>query len=654
MIRFLQQDSRFVKIIFISLISIVAVLMVITLVPGIFQDDATGTTNFAVVHSDGMFGRFLGSSTDVPVAQVQQVAQRMQQQNHYPDFVLPFLMQRAGQALVQRAMLVEEAGRLGLSVSDTDVRNELLHGPFAAVLFPGGKFIGEERYEDFVQNNFNLSRADFEKQLKEEILINRLEALITGGITVSNQAVRDAYLTQATKVKFQYAVLSDDTLRKQITPSDAELKQFFDKNAARYAKAIPETRNVQYVAFTMNQVPGGPPVVTDADVQRYYNQHQKEFMVPEEVRVRHILIAVPQKADAKTVAAAKTKAEGILDQLKHGANFAELAKKYSDDPGSKAQGGELGYIQHGATVPAFDQAAFSLQPGQLSGLVRTQFGFHILQGEGKRAAHVKTVDEVHDQIKANLMQEAQTRAAQDFVARLQAEAQSNGMQKMADQNHLQVVVANGLQEGGVVSGLADGSQMLKRAFTMQPASPPATASTGEGYAVFKVLSIVPAHAPTFDAYKAHVLEDFRDEQIGSLLRSRTQQLAIKAQEDGLEKAAKEVGATLMTSDLVDSTGQVPQLGDMGTQGAVAFTLKPGQISGPILTQRTGVVLKILDKQMPTEAQIAKNMDTTRDKLVQQKRDTAFSVFVTSLQQHYAQRGLIRYNKKALANAQSGI
>ena len=139
---------------------------------------------------------------------------------------------------------------------------------------------------------------------------------------------------------------------------------------------------------------------------------------------------------------------------------------------------------------------------------------------------------------------------------------------------------------------------------------------------------MPAHAPTFDAYKAHVLEDFRDQQIASLLHNRTQQFAIKAHEEGLDKAAKEVGATVLTSDLVDGSGQVPQLGDMATQGAVAFKLQPGQISGPIYTERSGVVLKLLDKQMPTEAQIQQNMDATRDKLVQQRRETAFAVFAT--------------------------
>jgi peptidyl-prolyl cis-trans isomerase D len=654
MIRFLQQDSRIVKGIFIGLISIVAILMVITLVPGIFQDAATGGVNFAVVHSDGMFGRFLGNSTNVPTTEVQQTAQRMQQQQHYPDFVLPFLMQRAGQALVQRAVLVEEAGKLGMTVGDEDVRNELMHGPFAPVLFPIGKFVGENRYDDFVQSEFNMSRSDFEKQLKEEILITRLESLITGGLTVPAQDVRDAYLKQATKVKFQYAVLSAVELRKQINPSDAELQSFFQQNSARYAHAIPESRKVQYVAFSLNQIPGGSPPVTGADVQRYYNQHQQQYQVPQQVRVRHILIKVPAKADAKTVAAAQAQAEDILKQLKNGANFAELAKKYSDDPGSKAQGGELGFIQHGTTVAEFDQTAFALAPGQLSGVIRTQFGFHVLQVEEKQPAHVKPIDEVHDLIQATMTQQVQSDAAQKYAAKLQAEAQQSGLQKMAEQDHLQLTTTDPLPQGGVVPGLADGTQLLTRAFAMKPGAAPQTASTGEGYAVFTVLDVVPAHTPTFDAYKSHLLEDFRNQQFAGLLRSRTQQLAIKAREENsLEKAAKEVGATLQTSDLVDSTGQVPDLGAMNSDGSVAFTLQPGQISGPIVTERTGVVLKVLDKQAPTEAQVQQNLDSTRDQLVQQRRDQAFSVFVSSLEQHYMQRGLIRYNRKAMSNAQPG-
>ncbi len=655
MIRFLQQDSRITKVIFVGFISITAILMVITLVPGIFQDTMDSSDNYATIHSEGIFGRVFGASTDVPTTQVQQLAQRMMQQQHLPDFVLPYVMQRAGQALVQRAVMLREADRLGVTVTDEDLRNELRYGPFSVVLFPKGKFIGETQYENFVQNQFGLSRDDFETQLKEELVVDRLQAMMTGWQTVSDASVRADYLKQATKVKFQYAVLSAEDLRNQINPTDAELEAFFQKNAARYAQAVPETRQLQYIAFGWNQIPGGPTPISDAAVQQYYSDHQKQFQVPEAVRVRHILVKVAPNADAKTDAAAKKKAEDILKQLQHGADFATLAKQDSDDPGSKQQGGELGFLQRGTTAPEFDKMAFSLPPGQLSGVFKTQFGYHILQVEEKQDAHLKPLSEVRSEILADLTQQQQGQAAQNYAIKLQGEAQREGLQKAAQDNHLDVTSTNYLSQEGVVPGLADGSQMLKRAFSMKPGDPPQSASTGEGFAVFQVTGIQPAHAPTFAEYKARILEDDRDQQLPNLLRQKTQQLAALAQKDNsLQKAAAAMGAKLETSDLVDSTAQVPDLGAMTGDAAVAFTLAPGQISAPILSSRTGVVLDILQRQIPSEQAIAQNMAATRENLLKDRRDEIFGVFVTSLEQRYKKRGLIRMSKRALAGMQTGI
>ncbi|HEX4022925.1 MAG TPA: peptidyl-prolyl cis-trans isomerase [Acidobacteriaceae bacterium] len=652
MIRFLQQDSRLTKFIFVSLITIVAIMMVIFLVPGIFQDTQAGSNNYATIHSDGLFGRAFGDTTSVPVTEVQQLAQRMMQQQHLPDFVLPFLMQRAGQALVQRAVMLREADRLGLSVTDQDLRNELRNGPFASVLFPKGQFIGETQYENFVQNAFSMSREDFETQIKEEILINRLQAMVAGGQTVSNDEVRAAYLKQATKVKFQYAVISTQSLRTQINPTDAELATFFKQNAERYANAVPATRQLQYAAFGLNQIPGGPVQISDAEVQQYYNQNLKQYQVPEQVRVRHILIKVAPNADAKTTAAARQKAEDILNQLHHGADFAALAKKYSDDQGSKPQGGELGFLQRGATVPEFDKTAFSLQPGQISNVIQTQFGYHILQVEARQPAHEKPLSEVHDTIVASLTQQKQGQAAQSYATQLQNEAQKVGLQKMADAHHLQVVTTDYLQQGAVVPGLADGSQMVTRAFTMTQGAPAQAASTGEGYAVFQVTGIKAAHAPTFAEYKARILEDYRDQQLPDMLRIKTQELASLAKTDkNLEKAAAATGAKLETSDLVDATSQVPDIGAMSGDASVAFNMQPGQISGPILGARSGAVLDILQRQAPTEQEITQHMGVAREQLLQDRREEAFAVFVTSLEQRYQKRGLIHVNAQALKSIQ---
>ena len=344
MIRFLQKDNRVVKIIFIVIIAVAVVTMVITLVPGIFADEATSSDTYATVHSGGLIGRYFGTTTAITTPEVQQVAERILQQKHYPDMVLPYIMPQAAQALIQREVLLQEANRLGLQVGDADLRRAMQTGPFAQALFPGGQFIGEDRYADFVQQLLSyLSVQDFETQVKKEIEINRLEAMVTGGITVSDQEVRDAYRQQGTKIKFDYAVINSEDLRKQINPTDAELQAFFKQNAARYKDAVPETRKLAYIALNQTDVPSGAPPVTNQQVEQYYQAHQKDFQVPEEVKVRHILIKVAPGADAKTDAAAKQKAEDLLKQIKGGADFAALAKANSDDPGSKDAGRRVGH-----------------------------------------------------------------------------------------------------------------------------------------------------------------------------------------------------------------------------------------------------------------------------------------------------------------------
>ena len=307
MIRFLQKDNRVVKIIFVVIIAVAVITMVITLVPGIFADENTSSDTYASVHSGGLMGRFFGDSTTISTPEVQQVAERILQQKKYPEMVLPYLMPQAAQALIQRAVLLQEADRLGLKVGDGDLRRALQTGPFAQMLFPNGQFIGEDGYANFVQNYFRTSIQDFESQIKKELEINRLEAMVTGGVTVSDQDVRDAYRQQATKIKFDYAVINSEDLRKQINPTDAELQAFFKQSAARYKDAIPETRKLAYIALNQTDVPGGAPVVPEQQIQQYYQSHQKDYQVPEEVKVRHILIKVDAGADRQSRRSGQTK-----------------------------------------------------------------------------------------------------------------------------------------------------------------------------------------------------------------------------------------------------------------------------------------------------------------------------------------------------------
>ena len=646
MIRFLQKDTKFIKITFWVIITVACVTMVITLVPGIFNDQVSSPDTYATIGHGGFLGRFLPASDSISTTDVQNLAQRMLQRQQLPDFVLPFMMQRVAQGLIQQHLELTEAKRLGITATDADLVRFLHTGQWGMVLFPNGKFIGDAQYAEFVSSQFQMSREKFENEIKKEIVENRLRALVTGGVTVSDSEVRSSYIDQGTKIKFDYAVIDSDSLRNQINPSDAELQAFFKQNAAKYAQAIPEARKIQYIAFTATNLPQAPTPVTDAQVQQYYQEHLKDYQIDEQVKVRHILIAVSAQ-DPKDDAAAKAKAQGILDQLHHGADFANLARQYSDDPGSKTQGGELGWIKHGVTVPEFDQAAFSLQPGQTSGLVRTKFGYHIIQTEEKQVAHTRPLDEVKPEITATLTRQNESQADQAYAQQLAAEAATTSLSATAAAHHLQVVTTDFLSQSSVVPGLADGSKLLSDAFTAKQGAPPQVSSTGDGFAVYQVNGIQPAHAPDFATYKSHILDDYRDQQLPQLLATKTNELADRAKSDNdLAKAAKELGATVKSSDLVGRDAQVPDIGALASVAPQLFSLSQGQLSGPINTGHTGVVVKLTDKQLPTDDDVTKNFDATRDALLGQRRDEMFEVFVSNLQNIYEKDGRIRMNRKA--------
>ena len=649
MIRLLQQDNRIMKVIFAVIIGLAAITMVITLVPGIFDNTGTvDSTNFATVKEPGFFGRTFGEATPIKTVEVNQIAARQLQQQHLPEQLMPYLLPRAGQILVQRAILKHEADRMNLQVSDEDLRRELQTGPFAQYLFPNGQYIGDDAYINFVQSAFGnqLSRAEFESQVKSDMELNRLQALITGGVTVSDDAVRKAYLTDGTKVKFDYVVISSDDVRKGINPSDAELQAFFKNNATRYSNAIPESRKVQYVAFDSSNIPGGKPQIADADIQAYYNAHKDQYEVKEQVKTRHILIAVPAGADAKTDSAAKEKAADILKQIKAGGNFADLASKNSDDPGSKTQGGELPMIPTAGLDPAYAKSAMALNPGQTSDLVKSQFGYHIIQTEQKEPAHTKPLAEVKAEIVPVLEQQRAGAAEQTFAAALAADAKKNGLDKAAAAKGLHVVTTDYIAKGGVIPGLSDGSTLLTQAFAEVKGADPAPVSTGDGFAVFQVVDIKPAHAPDFAEYKAHILEDYREQQVPQLLNAQLNKLEDRAKVlNDLKKAAAEMNLPLKTSDLVGKDGQVPDLGAMSGPGSVAFTLAKGAISGPINTGRSGIVLSVVDKQEPTADDIAKNFIATREGLLNQQREEIFRVYIGELTQKYEKGGAVKYSKQ---------
>jgi peptidyl-prolyl cis-trans isomerase D len=646
MIRFLQaKNSRIVKAIFVVIIAVVSVGMVIYLIPGLTGMGASTTDTYAVIYPH-WYSRLLSSGITVSQQRVSEVARQQMQRNHYPDspVIEGMVEQQVGQQLVQQKVLLIEAEKLGINATNDDVVQFLHQGQFGEYLFPNGQFIGTDRYSAFVASQFNLSVAEFENEIKQEVVLNRLRALITAGVTVSDTEVRESYRKQNVKIKFDYAVISSDDLRKTIKPSDGDLLAFFKKNAARYATAVPEQRKITYFSFTPDQLPGGLPRPSQQEIQQYFNAHQSDYSLPEQARSRHILIKVATGADAKTDAAAKAKAMGLLKQIQGGANFADLAKKNSDDPGSKDKGGELGFARRGMMVPEFDNALFTQKIGDTQ-IVKSQFGYHIVQVEERQAAHAQSLSEVLPTIQATLTRQRAAAAEENFAQALTSEAIKTGLEKTAAAHHLEVATTPLVGVQGVIAALPDSSQMIGKAFESKQGDPPQYASTGEGFAIFQVTGVAPAHTPEFADWKSHVADDYINDQLPSLLAQKTEELAAKAKSsNNLAKAAKEVGATMKTSDLVNESGQVPDFGQVGQVAPQLFDLAVGNISGPINAQRTGVVAKILDKQEPTPDEIANNLSQTREGILERRRSDSFNVFLSTVLDDYKKHSRIQIPK----------
>jgi peptidyl-prolyl cis-trans isomerase D len=552
---------------------------------------------------------------------------------------------QVGQQLVERQVLLQVAQKLGIHATNEDVRDFLETGPYGQVIFPDGKFIGQDAYTNLITQRVGMSVAQFEEEIRQDIIIRRLQSMITAGVTVSPKDVRDTYRKQNVKIKFDYAIVSSSDLLKTINPTDSDLEAFFKQNAARYATAVPEARKITYFAFTPNDVPGGLPQPTQQQIQQYYNEHLADYEVPEQAKSRHILIQVPAGADAKTDAAAKAKAEDVLKQLQAGGNWNDLAKKYSDDPGSKDQGGELGFAQRGRMVPEFDNAIFTQKIGDIE-IVKSQFGYHVVQVEDRQAKHTQPLSEVLPQIQATLERDASAQAQESYARALTSEALKSGLEKTAAAHHLEVVTTPPVERTGVIAALPSSTELLSKAFGSKVGDPPQFAPTGEGYAVFQLTGIQPAHAPAFADWKPHVLDDYRNQKLAGLVNQKTQELVDKAKsENDLAKAAKEVGATLKTSDLVSPTGQVPDLGDVGQVAPQLFDLSVGAISGPIDAEHNGIVVKIVDKQQPSDDEIQKNFDQTRDQILGERQNDAFNIFVSGVMDDYKKHKLIQINAK---------
>jgi peptidyl-prolyl cis-trans isomerase D len=383
--------------------------------------------------------------------------------------------------------------------------------------------------------------------------------------------------------------------------------------------------------------------ISDDQLKVEYKANIQSYQVPSRVHVEHILLMTVGKTDAE-VEEIKKRAEDILKQLKKGAKFEDLAKKYSEDPGTKDKGGDLGWIVQGQTVKEFQQTAFSLDKGQMSDLVRTQYGFHIIKVLDKETAHTKPFEEVKDSLRSPLVLSQADRQASEIADKLSAairQSNKTSLDDLAKQYHLTVAETRPIGATDPLIELANSQDVKDAIFRLRPGELSLPIRMDRGYVVLSVKEVQPAHQGSLDEVRDRLLTDLKREKSAELARTKAEELAKRAKTgEKFDVAAKALGLDPKTSDSLARDGSIPGAAS-GKQLSAAFNLKPGDVGSPLSLGQSWLVYRVAEKEEPNPADFDKQKKDLTDQVLQSKRSLAFDAFRTTLDNRLKQDGKLR-------------
>jgi peptidyl-prolyl cis-trans isomerase D len=631
-----RSRDKAVRILLGVILGVVCLSMVGYLIPG-------GSGGFAAT-DDNVLAK-IGDQKVTSLDASQAVSNAMQQQGrNLPPEIRGFYAPQVVQQLINDQAMAYEAKRLGIHVSDDDVLASISQ-QLPPDYFKKDGTIDEDKVSQALASH-NLTTQQYIDQIKQSLLLQRLRQVVMDSVVVTKSDAEQEFKKRGEKVQVDYVVLKPDMFDSQVQATPAEVEAFYKKSKAIYN--TPEKKSLAIVLInTANLEASITP--TDAELLPIYNQSLDRFRSPEEVKVRHILLKT--NPDKKDDAQVQARAEDILKQARSGADFADLATRYSEDPGSKLKGGDVGFIARGQMVKPFEDAAFSLKPGELSGLVKTTYGYHILKVEARQPAQVKPFAEVRDLLAGEYKKRKAAEMAQHLT-----DAATNDLKK--DPSHPEKAAEDAKGELVRVDNVKAGDPLPKIGVNQQfqtalnglkqgGVSAPVNITPVE-IAVAEVTGVTPSHPSPLDEVRGQVEAAVRKQKVQDLLQKKVDELIAKTKADGndLGKAATELGLEMKESAPFDRQGAIEGLGSASSLSD-AFSAKDGAIVGPVAVAGGKAVVKVVSHTPADMSGFAAQQAAIRDELKQKQSRERFALFEEGLRKRLEKEGKVTVHTDAI-------
>ena len=547
------------------------------------------------------------------------------------------LKDRAVKDLLHRVLLLQEAKRLGLRVTPEEVQNSLEGIP----AFQKDGVFDKATYQRAVQR-VGMTLPVFEASQQQMLLIGKVQSLVASSVKISEREVLDAYRSDFEKVNLEVAFLNPEDI-KDVSPTPEEEKNYFSKHRDDFK--IPAAAKARYLLFDPKSYTKGVEV-TAKEIESYYEANTEKFIQPKRIKVRHILLRADPK-DTEGMAKVRQKAEAIREEAAKGKDFSKLAKQHSEDPGTKDRGGELGYISKGQVVPEFEAAAFDLKVGEISPVIQTAYGLHILKVDEIQEQRTESLDKARGQIQTLLQTRKAREIAHDEADQAYGAAiKEKTLEGFAKEKNLP------LKETGVFSAAdkVDLDPKLKdAALSLSKGEVSPVLRLGETFAVLQVLEKQEARVPELKEVEAKVLEAARREKQKEKASAKAKDLLEKLRMGAEWKSlmAKE-GLKIEETGFFERAMDPPKIGSSedfrkAVQGAGPQNPYP---ENPIFVTAKYALFRFKEKKEIDQTQFTSQKENFRLSLLQQKQERIFTGWLDSLLERAKAEGHFKMYKEA--------